>query len=465
MINEITFPKGFEDRLKAVTGDETYYLIDALKDRERIPVSVRFNPFKADKPSAGTPVPWCKYGRYLTERPQFTLDPEFHAGNYYVQEASSMFVGYLFEKISENTEIKRVLDMCAAPGGKTTLYSAAAGLETTIVANEPVRQRAMVLADNIRKWGLGNVVVTSNDPQHFAKLDEWFDVVAVDAPCSGEGMFRKSDEARFQWSPDNVRMCAARQKRIIADAWKSLRPGGVLIYSTCTFNKEENEDNVAWMLEEFDCEAVNIEVPGEWNIVETKVGDVSCFRFYPHLVLGEGFFACAIQKGGHKGKSHTPKARRPIFCEVSKSVATDLGRWVGQPDFMRFTNIADNLYGYYEESYRDIKTVSENLTAIHSGVCMGQIFGKTLKPDHSLALFHDVSRGVIPTANLTLNDAIRYLRREDSAGIEKMDEGINLVCYQEDTKSSPYPLGWAKRIGVRANNLYPKSMAIQNKKL
>ncbi len=223
----IPFPQAFTERLHLTAGADTPVLLDALQGTP--PVSVRWNPYKTQSPAQGTPVAWCRYGRYLPLRPSFTTDPLFHAGAYYVQEASSMFVEHLLRSAAE-PDGARILDLCAAPGGKATLYATLAGGEGIVVANEVIRNRALTLADNIRKWGIGNTVVTNNDPAHFAGLSEWFDIVAVDAPCSGEGMFRKHPEAREEWSEANVQLCAGRQRRILSDAWEALRPGGLLIY-------------------------------------------------------------------------------------------------------------------------------------------------------------------------------------------------------------------------------------------
>lgn len=456
------FPEEFVKYAEEVLGNETSSLLSALDGQP--PVSVRMNPYKTDLPPTSVAgieveggVPWCRHGRYLTERPSFTFDPLFHAGQYYVQEASSMFAGHILESVAGGQEGVRILDLCAAPGGKTTLYSALAGLDGTVVANEVIRQRAGILADNVRKWGLGNVVVTNNDPSHFAPFREWFDVVAVDAPCSGEGMFRKNPEARTEWSADNVKMCAARQRRILADVWDSLRPGGTLIYSTCTFNHYENEDNISWLAENFGCEDAGVTVPAEWNIAETEAGGIKCFRFYPHKVTGEGFFACALRKTGQKGRPANPKPRKSIFADIARNETSELARWVEQPELMRFARIGDNFYGYCEPAFRDIKTVSESLNALHSGIHMGQLFGNKLKPDHSLAMFHGLNRSNINEASLSLEEAIRYLRREDLRDISGLAEGLNLISF------SGAPLGWIKRVGNRANNMYPKQLAIISK--
>lgn len=445
------FPPQFIRSAEGILGNEAETFLSSMQ--APAPVSVRWNPYKTAKAPEGVAVPWNRYGRYLPQRPSFTLDPLFHAGAYYVQEASSMFVEHIVRSIPEES-CRRILDLCASPGGKATLYSTLAGAEGVVVANETIRSRAGILSENIRKWGIGNTVVTNNDPSHFAGLREWFDVVAVDAPCSGEGMFRKNPESRAQWNPDNVVMCASRQRRIVSDAWEALRPGGLLIYTTCTFNRTENEDNIAWIRENFDCEDAGITVPPQWNIEETLSEGVKCFRFWPHRIKGEGFFAAAIRKGGQKGRPVRPKARKPIFADVTGSEARELSRWVVQPDLMRFARIGDNLYGYYEAGFAESRSVAEHLTTIHSGICMGQLFGGKLKPDHSLAMFPDVNSSAASVAELTLQEALSYLRKEEFRAESLACEGMNLITYDG------HPIGWAKKVGGRINNLYPKSQMI-----
>lgn len=424
------------------------------------PVSVRFNPYKLTEQPEGRRVPWSRYGYYLDERPQFTLDPLFHAGAYYVQEASSMFVEHICRSATGGQERLKILDLCAAPGGKTTLLSTLAGLDSLVVANEVMRPRAMALADNVKKWGLGNVVVTNNDPSHFGEFRDWFDIVLVDAPCSGEGMFRKNPESRAEWSPENVRLCAQRQRRILADIWGALKPGGLLIYSTCTFNRTENEENIEWLAQEYDCGGVGVEVPTEWGVVTGAVPvagreAVSTFRFYPHRAEGEGFFAAAVRKGGEKARTKTPKARRTVFTDPPKQSLKELARWVNQPEFMYFAQIGEQAYGYYRSVFPAVRTVAEGLSAIYSGVEMGQLFHAKLRPEHPLALFHDLAPGIVPETCLQLPDALHYLRKGDG-GVELFTEGMNLVAYEG------FPLGWLKRIGHRVNNMYPKELRIVN---
>jgi 16S rRNA C967 or C1407 C5-methylase (RsmB/RsmF family) len=240
-------PERFVEIMREAMGEDAKKLFASLDTDPA--VSVRLNPAKPAESFDGEAVGWCKWGKYLAERPQFTLDPLMHGGAYYVQEASSQFVAHLLANL--DMEGKRVLDMCAAPGGKSTIYSTLVGRKGLVVANDISHSRAMALADNVQRWGMGNVVVTCNEPAHIGAFTHWFDVVAVDAPCSGEGMFRKMDEARTEWTPSSPDVCAERQREILAEAWRVLRPGGTLIYSTCTFNPTEDEGVVEWLMSEY----------------------------------------------------------------------------------------------------------------------------------------------------------------------------------------------------------------------
>ena len=440
-----------------MTNEEAERLIEAL-DGAPQPTSIRVNPAKPYPAPVGREVGWCRWGSYLAERPSFTRDGHFQAGGYYVQEAASMFVGHLLEQAlgKEMPEGMRLLDMCAAPGGKSTLYSTIVGTRGVVVANEVIRARALTLADNITRWGVGNTVVTSNDPSHFASsLTEWFDVVAVDAPCSGEGMFRKSEEARTNWSLDNVKLCATRQRRIMADAWASLREGGIFIYSTCTFNRAENEANMEWLAEEFECEHIDIECPEEWNIVRTKAGEAECFHFYPHRTEGEGLFAAIVRKGG-EGTSHrkSPKARKNPFGEVDKKVAREIAGYLSGDMEFRFATIGESIYAYPAPLWNDMRTVSEQMSVLFSGVKVGEMFGKKFRPDHSLALSAWINKEAFATAELSEGDMLRFFRREELSCVGDLHEGLNLLLYEGQ------PIGFTKRIGARTNSLLPKELRI-----
>ncbi len=453
-------PERFIEITAAELGrTECRALCDALEAPAT--VSIRINPDKGIAPEGARPIPWSRCGYYLDRRPVFTTDPAFHAGAYYVQEPSSQFVERLIAPaVRECGGNMRLLDLCAAPGGKSTLYASLLGRRGLVVANEVNRQRASVLADNIRKWGVGNTAVTCNDPSHFAGFGEWFDAVAVDAPCSGEGMFRKNPEARGEWSENAVAVCAERQSKILRDIWPSLRGGGTLIYSTCTFNRTEDEGVLArfseWAGEDALTDAPEIEVGQSWGIITGRVGKWQTFRFFPHKTEGEGFFAAIVRKAETGSRCRTPKGRRNIMTTPDRRTAEELSRWVLDPQTMRWAAIGDTLYGYFAEHADDVRLLSQSLAVIHSGVCMGQIFKGKLKPDHSLAMFSGLDRQAAGEAVADLQTATEYLRRGEVAAAEGMAEGINLLLYGQ------LPLGWIKRVGNRTNNLYPNSLRILN---
>ena len=250
-----------------------------------------------------------------------------------------MFLEAVFGAIADSGAPLRILDLCAAPGGKTTLLSSLAGPESLIVANEPVRARATVLSDNVRRWGIGNVVVTSADPARFAPFGHYFDLILVDAPCSGEGMFRKDRESRRQWSESGAELCAARQRRILGEAWDALRPGGALIYSTCTFNPAENEQNVRWLASQYDCEGtIDVGTAPEWGIERGETDGIGTFRFYPHRTRGEGFFAAVVRKAD--GRRPNCRNRR---CGRSRVGWDSPNSCASQRSTTRFTVITDAL--------------------------------------------------------------------------------------------------------------------------
>ena len=336
-----------------------------------------------------------------------------------------MFLEAVFGAIADSGAPLRILDLCAAPGGKTTLLSSLAGPESLIVANEPIRARATVLSDNVRRWGIGNVVVTSADPARFAPFGHYFDLILVDAPCSGEGMFRKDRESRRQWSESGAELCAARQRRILGEALDALRPGGALIYSTCTFNPAENEQNVRWLASQYDCEGtIDVGTAPEWGIGRGETDGIGTFRFYPHRTRGEGFFAAVVRKADGRRRLRVPKPRKSVFSELPKSSVREVARWVGQPELMRFATVDDTVYGYYGRAFAAVRQITESLPVVRSGIRIGQLFGGRLKPDHALAMFHDLNPEAAPTAVLDREQALDYLRKRETDPA-LLSEGIN----------------------------------------
>ena len=317
-------PQTFIDYTRPLMGDECFerYLHSFEEDA---PVSIRLNPMKTKgmEPIDGEPVPWCRNGYYLKQRPNFTMDPLFHAGCYYVQEAASMFLDeVLRQHLTAHRSPFTALDMCAAPGGKSTLLRAALPADSTLISNEPIRQRASILAENVEKWGYPNHLVTSNYPKAFRATKSRFDVILCDVPCSGEGMFRKDPATIREWSPQNVEKCWRLQREIVADAWQCLNPGGLLIYSTCTFNTKENEENISWILSEYDAQALAVETKAEWNITGSLLNgfDEPVYRFIPGISRGEGLFLCVIQKGGDRSEkiAMAPAEKLASQCSPQK---------------------------------------------------------------------------------------------------------------------------------------------------
>ncbi|MCR5077273.1 MAG: hypothetical protein K6A82_04445 [Prevotella sp.] len=434
--------------LRPIFGDELYHTFLAALD-EPAPVSIRLNPFKL--PSGATindelnpqPIPWCKGGYWLQSRPNFTFDPLLHAGAYYVQEASSMFLDHVLRHWVRHPVM--ALDLCAAPGGKTTCARAALPAGSLLFANEPIGKRAQILAENVLKFGHPDVVVTSNYPRDYRKTKIDFDVIIADVPCSGEGMFRKDPQAVEEWSPQNVENCRLLQRSIISDIWDRLKPGGILVYSTCTFNTHEDEENVAWILREYGATLLPVPTEEAWNITGSLIGnpladggDFPVYRFIPGRTRGEGLFMAVIRKPGEDSS-------------LSHDTAIDFGQPVAE--------------------------ARKRLRILCHGVKEGTRKGKTIIPDHSLALAIAPGKAHCPaglpaqpsathacpsiasdypTVAIDYSTAISYLRHESIMLPAAAPRGIVLLTYRG------FALGFAKNIGNRANNLYPQEWRIKS---
>ncbi|MBR5747739.1 MAG: hypothetical protein IKY01_03020 [Prevotella sp.] len=297
-------PEDFIRETRQLMGSERFSRYIEAFDEEA-PVSIRLNPQKRGewREIRGEIIPWCLEGYYLEGRPQFTFDPLFHAGCYYVQEAASMFITHILRNICHlpsDISPLSVLDMCAAPGGKSTAMLSVLPEESTLVSNEPIPTRAQILLENITKWGAKNCIVTNNYPRDFRKAKARFDLILCDVPCSGEGMFRKDPATIGEWSLQNVEKCWRLQREIVADAWECLNPGGILVYSTCTFNTKENEENERWIMEEYDAEPITIPTEPSWGITGSLLEgfDAPVYRFIPGITRSEGLFVCALRKRG-----------------------------------------------------------------------------------------------------------------------------------------------------------------------
>lgn len=455
-------PDEFTSRMKDMLGESEYdQFYKAITSTS--PTSIRVNPLK---PSMDIPygqiVPWCKTGRYLEQRPSFTFDPLFHAGSYYVQEASSMFVNHIISTLI--SEPSTVLDLCAAPGGKSTLAISALPQGSVLIANEIVKQRANILAENITKWGNPNTIVTNNCASDFQPLGPIFDLIICDAPCSGEGMFRKDPQSIDEWSTANVAMCQERQREILSDIWQCLKPGGLLIYSTCTYNTLENEENAVWAAEQLGAELLSIDIPSEWNISDNKLSNsnINVYRFFPHKTQGEGFFACIMRKNSDaeisptrtpKNKEHKKGADNRKGKELP--MAKDIKQWLSHPEQYTFKSSPTSHTAFPTQHIHLLEQALAHLKVIHYGITIANIKGKTIIPAHSLAMSASLNAETFPSAELTEQQAIAYLRTEPITLSPSTPTGYVLLKYKG------LPLGFAKNIGNRANNLYPSEWRIR----
>src|SRR5437879_4447061 len=290
---EHLFPAAFAHRMQMQLKDEWQSFVEAHQLPS--PTSIRINPKKSSSKEFEK-IPWTDFGYYLNERPSFTFDPLFHAGTYYVQEASSMFLEQALKQTVDLSQPLRVLDLCAAPGGKSTHLLSLINDQSLLVTNETIRSRATILAENICKWGNINAVVTNNDPEDFQGLNAFFDVIVIDAPCSGEGLFRKDRDAMNEWSEENADLCSSRQQRIVNQIWPALKENGILIYSTCTYNPKENEGNLSRLVAEGKAKSLKLKVESSLGLEEIHVEKIFGYHFYPHKTKGEGFFISVIRK-------------------------------------------------------------------------------------------------------------------------------------------------------------------------
>ena len=496
-------PEAFVTRLRALLGPaEASALCLALTEGDS-PVSVRRNPAKcADEelrffaaptgvsptsptapevsaecaptaaeapttpvPLLATPVPWCAYGRYLSARPAFALDPRWHAGAYYVQEAASMFVAAAYAAAFPDEAPRRVLDLCAAPGGKSTLWRTLLPDDALLVANEPVKSRANILAENLTKWGHPNTVVANAYPADFGRLVSAFDLVATDVPCSGEGMFRKDLQAREEWSPEAVARCAERQREILRDVWPALRPGGYLVYSTCTFNREENEDVVQYACDELGAELIPIPTAPDWPIAGDTTGrGLAVCHFFPHRTAGEGLFLALLRKTSGTAPVEPPTAaasRRPARDKRRKASAVEappreLRTWLRAADDFDLRLQPDGRWHAVARSHADfVERLAAVARLLVSGVTVAERKGPKLIPHAALALSTALSPEAFPTVALSPAEARAFLRREALVLPPDAPRGYVLATFDG------LPLGWLNNLGSRANNLYPSEWRLR----
>jgi 16S rRNA C967 or C1407 C5-methylase (RsmB/RsmF family)/NOL1/NOP2/fmu family ribosome biogenesis protein len=433
-------PTQLAERLRADLGLDAQALSVALASVA--PVSIRVNPHKPS-PADGTPVPWCTTGRYLAERPAFTFDPLLHAGAYYVQEASSMLLEQAFKATGLADQDLLALDLCAAPGGKSTHLRSLLTPASLLVANEVDGQRRSILQENLWKWGLGNVLISGGRSNHFHRLADTFDVVVLDAPCSGEGMFRKDPYALAQWKPALVEQCALVQRELVDAAWTCLRPGGVLIYSTCTWEQRENEAHLHHLMAQGGEPLLGTAPPEGVVCSDTEAAGWRC---YPHLMHGEGFFLSAIRKPGERtpySPSHTSEGAIPPRAEHLHDPMSTL---VLEQEQVR--------YAVDRRWERMVTTLRNALPVVAPGIPIAIPKGRALHPHPALALSVLLDGTTVNAVELDEEQAIRYLKGEALPAQDA--RGVAWLCYRG------LGLGWAQGAGRRWNNQWPAPWRIRS---
>lgn len=411
-------------------------------------VAVRVNAAKGLSPADGADtVPWCPQGVFLNERPAFTFDPRLHQGLYYVQDASSMILARIAGLLNTDEHAGsgplRWLDACAAPGGKTTAVADSLADGSYIVANEFDSRRAAALVENVERWGCPRVTVTAGDTAAFTPLDGFFDVVAVDAPCSGEGMMRKEPEAVAQWSPALTERCAALQREIVANLWPAIRPGGYLVYSTCTFNTVENEENVRYFMDTYGATSVDLSLDTLPGVIPS-LDSSHAARFLPGRVRGEGLFVSVLRKPGDSPAVPVSMPR--------KWRGTDLPDWLDGS----YAGIlaGQSLHAIPVSCAAAMLRIADVTRVLTQGVLAGVVKGRDLVPSQALATNTALRRGTFPEADVDRHSALAFLRGEP-LHIDA-PRGFVLLTYNHR------PLGFVKNIGNRANNLLPDSRRIRS---
>ncbi len=441
-------PSSLIESLNGVPGFDENSFLQVHESGEQV-VSVRMNPAKIISPAFDltNKVPWSSDGYYLPSRPSFTSDPFFHGGAYYVQEASSMFLEFALRHTCDVSVALKVLDVCAAPGGKSTLIQSVISAESVLVSNEIIRQRSGILEENITKWGAANVIVTNNKPSDFSHLEGLFDLIVVDAPCSGSGLFRKDPDAVTEWSLPNVKMCEARQQEILKAVLPCLKENGILIYSTCSYSRDENECIVTWLTGSQNVRSVQLMPPQEWNIVEVNDGGFG-YRFYPDKLKGEGFFLAVFQK-----KSGVESYKRLKKPDIFKDGAV-LEKWIKKDISLQYIRHKDAVIALPELTLLMLQWL-EGLYIKKAGILAGDLIRQEIIPSHALALSTIIS-AEIPSIDVSDEEALQYLRKAEWTPLTNL-KGWALIKYRSIS------LGWVKLIGNRINNYYPKEWRILNK--
>ena len=460
-------PKDFLETSVSIFGRESEEFLASLDSEPSL--GIHINAEKMQKTGVVIPdnaerVEWTSNGFYLKSRPRFTFDPFLHAGAYYVEEPSSMFVEKALNYIQKDIRIDRALDLCAAPGGKSIMIrnSMKGGL---LVSNEPLSKRAAVLTENLAKWGNPDIIVTSDFPEAFDGLTGFFDLIATDVPCSGEGMFRKDETARSEWSKANVENCVQRQRDILRTIWPTLRKGGYIIYSTCTFNRREDEENVLFIANELGAEIINLETDADWHICGDTTGrNLPVYHFFPHKTRGEGFFLTLLKKTSDTPPAENRKSKKKKPETVS---ADGFAEWINCKENFDFHKSKDGITALRKAFADDYAAISEKLNVICAGVRVctekpAKFSNSARKPKPQfvpapgLALSSCLNRKAFPDISLNYSDAIKFLRGESIPLTVYAPRGWVTVSYRN------LPLGFANNVGSRLNNSYPPAWRIRS---
>ena len=450
----MNLPEDFVKQIESYNCEAMNGLLESLEQTDAS-VSVRCNVGKGVAvPADVAGVPWWPNGWYLPAREAFTFDPAMHQGLYYVQDASSMILAHIVSRLTAGGSPMRYLDACAAPGGKTTAAIDALPDGSLVVANEYVPTRAAVLRENVIKWGYESAVVSRGDTSRISRLKGFFDIIAADVPCSGEGMFRKEPDAVAQWSRALVDECAERQREIIDNLWPALAPGGYFIYSTCTFNRDEDEDMVQYIIDNYGAESVAVEMLPEWKIANGVNTPHHCYRFMPHLTQGEGLFVAVLRKSADDDASPV-KAKKTKSQPQQRDVPSlkEVKTWIADSGSMEFAVEGDRVVAFPKAYAQEYALLSLHLDVIHHGVKVATVKGRDMIPAQSLALSRVLNADVFAACEVDYATAIAYLRRE-AVALDDAPRGYVLLTY------GGRPLGFVKNLGNRANNLYPQEWRI-----
>lgn len=442
----MNLPENFINRIKIQFPDEWEFLISSIESTPF--TSVRLNSKKKFANSVfESKVEWSTNGFFLNERPNFTLDPLFHAGTYYVQEASSMFLDHVLRTLKTNYSLDRVLDLCAAPGGKSTLILDHLLPTQFLISNELIENRNSILRENLTKWGVPNFIITQNDSKNFSRMESFFDVILIDAPCSGEGMFRKDPKSIEHWNEKNLEICALRQEEIILNIWNSLKEDGILIYSTCTFNPEENENLLTRLKNlNLDFECIDISINHEWNIHKIEKDDIVGYQFLPHKVKGEGFFCSILRK---KTGSKNSFSKKHIFS--SKTISEYLT--IETKDYYGELEHNEGIFICNHEALSEILFLKKYLYLKQVGIEVGKIIRGKFVVEHGMSLLYNININKFKTITLTKYQSLQFLSKEIFDTSNYSDD-IYLLMFDNVS------IGFIKQIGHRHNNYYPKNWRI-----